>query len=612
MALRWNFQFKTKADRLCQVDIYDKTYSGAVTILDQRNANAPGYPDDDPVLIEEAHSNNLLDVVRTKTGYINLRELQPDALRDMYPSTNDQCEVVITYADTVVFKGYVQAQSFANDYLGNYHKVKLPIMSYMETLIDQPLPDLLASDNGTTVTLGEIFEVAFEEYEYLVMPNISATGSDEESIHPLNIPVFVNAVFPYNDDYNYGIQEDGITPSVYSPITYGEFIEGVCNLFGFIAHDMGGTLLFTRFDYDGDYIRCDMSDAAHPDDSSVVIGNSSTEMTISNLFTPASDKNQRDAADAVQSLRINYDKVEMPFKINFDMSKYVGFDNAMRDACMEYQGRDIESENMTTQIPLPSQKIRVGGDMDGTYLHCYYETPEEDEEVDDSMMTVICPTPKRTYPLRMKMKIETPHPGLVVRAWVMSGGQYYDPYGVMESDLWVDTPVYNDYQYTDHSGDDYEYEIMVETQAKDILVKLTVLRISNLNIYKIREISFVSDGFTNSIYQDIYNKYARSTNDHVLYRFDEGSTRQEEIDQRFFLNNDAYSFQSSRYRYLRKSQPELKLIMWATTVPDHIAMYIDRLRIFSETGVWRLISYVFSPRDDEYTLYAMSGDYQTN
>lgn len=611
MALRWTFQFKTKADRLCQVDIYDNTFSGTATILDQRNANAPGYPDDDPVLIQETHDDNLLNVIRTKTGYINLIERQTDALRDMYPSTNDQCDVIITYGGVVVFKGYVQAQSFANDYMGNYHKVKLPIMSYMESLVDKPLPDRLASDNGTTVTFGEIFGDAFRIYEYLVMPNIGASDDDYNDIHPLNIPIFVNAVFPYNDDYNYGIQEDGVTPSVYSPITYGEFIEAFCNMFGFIAHDMGGTLLFTRFDYDGDYIRCPMSDIEYPDEFSVVIGSSATEMNISNVFSIASDRNKRDAADSVQSLRINYDEAEMPFKINFDISKYVEFDYYRKDGAMEYKGRDLESNHFSTQVPLPSQKIRIGGDMDGTYLHCYYGIDKYTDKTEDkAMVTVICPTPARIYPMRMKMKIETTHPGLVVRAWVKSGGQYYDPYG--ESDIWVDDDTYYDYQFTEHSGNEYEYEILVETQAEDIQVKLAVLGVGFENIYKIKEISFVTDGYANASSTDIDRKYTRGSDDHILYRFDDGSTRTEEIDQRFYPHNRLGHHSRSRYRYLAKSQPELKLIMSATAMPDHIAMYINRLRIFSETGIWRLISYEFSPRDDEYTLYAMSGDYSNN
>lgn len=73
-AKRWTIPFKSLNGTDCRIDIYDEGWAGSVTEISTANNSSPGYPQSDPIYYEEESDENLLLVVRYKTGYINLVE----------------------------------------------------------------------------------------------------------------------------------------------------------------------------------------------------------------------------------------------------------------------------------------------------------------------------------------------------------------------------------------------------------------------------------------------------------------------------------------------------------------------------------------------------------
>ena len=71
---RWTIPFKSLNGVACRVDIYNEGWTGNVTELSINNADAPGVAGVDTFFYEEGNSDNLLDFIRIKTGYINLVE----------------------------------------------------------------------------------------------------------------------------------------------------------------------------------------------------------------------------------------------------------------------------------------------------------------------------------------------------------------------------------------------------------------------------------------------------------------------------------------------------------------------------------------------------------
>ena len=81
-AKRWTIPFKSLNGTNCRIDIYDEGWSGAVTELSTANANTPGVAAADPFYYEENNDESLLEVIRYRTGYINLVETIYGGLAD--------------------------------------------------------------------------------------------------------------------------------------------------------------------------------------------------------------------------------------------------------------------------------------------------------------------------------------------------------------------------------------------------------------------------------------------------------------------------------------------------------------------------------------------------
>ena len=94
---KWRISFKSLANRTCRVDIYDLTtpsYSGSTTEL----IGAA-----DPIVIDEEDDSDLITVVRSQSGYLNIVETADTtaAIEALKPPTNTSRRVEL-YVDSVL------------------------------------------------------------------------------------------------------------------------------------------------------------------------------------------------------------------------------------------------------------------------------------------------------------------------------------------------------------------------------------------------------------------------------------------------------------------------------------------------------------------------------
>lgn len=230
--------FRSFKNRECVVEIYDDNWSGGVTAL---------IPAATPITIDEDDDEDLLNVIRAKTGYISVIEENYGDLADLYPTTNKSHYVRVVYGGSQVFIGYMQPQAFDQPVSPGPTELSFPIMSGLAMLDDFRFN---AINPPTHVTLGELLYEAIQEmelpYSRVIFPRL-----DNSSYCLLSKQINSLVVSPFNSDYS---PVAGVDTDLFSPLTYRELLEGICNAFGLILYDEGNDLIFRRVDHGGTYV----------------------------------------------------------------------------------------------------------------------------------------------------------------------------------------------------------------------------------------------------------------------------------------------------------------------------------------------------------------------
>ncbi len=263
MAKRWTIPFVSRGGQECKIDIYDPDYSGSVIELSVNNANAPGVPAADPFYFEEDDDDDLLQVVRTKTGYINLIETVQNGLADIYPTTLRNRYVEVYYdgdnQSDMVFRGYIQMQTFENDWQAVPREISLPVISVLGMAQYGEFDQYLSF---TDVKLGYYMKKIID---FVQQPSGNGYGYSRVEF-PGNSFDFAATIRPTvvtidNPDFSQALT---LFPSKqpYKGISFYDFLEGICNAYGWICHDLPDRILFTKFDHNGNYCYYAISDLA--------------------------------------------------------------------------------------------------------------------------------------------------------------------------------------------------------------------------------------------------------------------------------------------------------------------------------------------------------------
>lgn len=599
MAKRFNIPFRSLGNVLCRIEIWDIDYSGSVVELSEANASAPGVPAADPVYIEEDSSEDLLQSLRAKTGYVNLIEMTTGGLSSLRPLTCSQLSVYVYYDDELVFFGYVQAQSFGDDLMQAPREMKIPICSPLALMSGKTF----RADAGIgDRMIGEYMdECLASRYRSVIFPRDVYT--EGVSINTaLQLKVSDKIVSPWNSEYDFGIRVFDETPSVNAPIRFDEFLIGVCNTFGLTCHEYGRTLIFTKYNYDGVYIRMNVGDLS-TGGYSTITGISSV-VDVSSVFTPGGVDNTGGVVLPISKVEVNYG----PFieSVNMDLSRstFVGklslpqFE--FNGVLLEKKTQELMSSVYSSEISPTGNHVRILGDPDmSQFVEIVYNIP-----AGSSMDQEILSYTFTSVPMNISGgRIQSTFTGNVLRMQVYSGGKYLNT----DHD-WQTTPAFIPLVF-DADGNCTTYDIA--SNGHSITVKL----FPNTGL-----VNGLIKGFTLETFADRSDRYRYSdkntkTYNCARYGMDENeSTEVRTLDLMFhqLSGNDGYVtggvIIEPEYNYMLTPQPRQRLEVKVASGVDMETLYLRKLTADGMSVYSRLVATEFHPWDDKYTLYIQGSD----
>ena len=249
-AIKYRLQFKSLNGTGCLVNVYvegatssaDATKTGVNVPFDVETGVTELIGTADPFMFEEDDSDSLLDFIRTKTGYINVVEQNVGDLDGLMPTSKTSHFIEAYYGSQKVFVGYLQPQTFENDWAAGPLERSFPFTSPLGLLNDFKFTP---PSSPSLVTLGslmaEIVNGLNVGYTHVISPKpYNSSNETITNYFPWDGKIFSLSMCPYNANFGPLSQ----SADLYSPKTYKEFVEGICKCFGWLVHDDGTKIVF--------------------------------------------------------------------------------------------------------------------------------------------------------------------------------------------------------------------------------------------------------------------------------------------------------------------------------------------------------------------------------
>ena len=632
MALRWRIPFTSRKGYYCHIDIYDPSYAGSTVIeLSTTNPDAPAVPAPDPFYFEEDDDQDLLKVVRIKTGYINLVETQFDGLTDIYATSLKSRYVEVFYDNTIVFRGYIQQQTFENDWRPAPREVSLPVISVLgltESLsFDAELP---LTDKSLGYYMKQLLRkveptdntAAITRYNRVLFSG-NAAGDITATIHPTVVTVD-------NPDFSKARLS---STQPYKGITLYDLLEGICNAYGWIAHDMPTCILFTKFDNSSIYYYYPV-DYSSTNDIETLSGRAVTQLPetdatlqLGNLMEPSADDSTITQIMPYRTVNAKYDgklvsKVDMTldhmrakrlFEITeteqdvprkYALATLVNADNNAKDISSSFFANNpgitinwLFSADGVVPVDMEGQKrIMVQNPANLTssgalFTMNFYKRPMKD--------------PNSSITERLKLDYQ-----------VLFGNRIYAiDYAPLVRNieltfrLQCGNVTINKSVSISTSGDNLQGSIYFDDQelpnTNAVTLSIYMTNPSDMT-YSIMAVDKLSLGYEEVVGRD----YLVDTTDHENIGIGEGS---DDVDVDMLINcrrigsnmlgSSTHAF-VTYYNYLRQPQTRLQLRMmqYSGDIINAPFAYINKIIYWQANWRWRLIALAFHPRDDEYTL----------
>ena len=635
---RWTIPFASVSDISCVIDIYDEmtnddTWS-SVTELSVNNSDAPGYPAADPFYFEEDDDENLLSPIRVKTGYITLIERTYGSLADMFPKTDMEHYVEVIYGGTLVFTGYIQAQSFDNDLAAPPREIKLPVVSPLGLLEGLKFTKPATPSVKTVGSwLKEVVNGLFADISYVIYPDFTALTGGVMIIEKLHSLVLC----PYNEQYSYNTE----TTELFNTSTYKKFIEALCSASGLIVHDVPHKLVFVKYDHMGDYKQYPVSSLATGANSTTAgsgSGNSSMSMASS-----MSDEGVESLVMPLSKITLEFDgdiNPDKPFNLNHTKTYSYRSVRTVGAAFLDPKGTEFESghlmrdSNINSSNLLSTNGVELGafGPIQGTMNRGIY-IAQSSSWSDMSLFTWrIFRTPHSRCRLVFKMMW-----GKSLDDFQSSGYQIWQtssvPYSYIDADITLYARIKNGSYYYNYGYSSYVWQstqgqaipIRISGQTGDALVGISAPPDWNSPL----EITISCDSDLSTEYQYMitdmkviygenwYDEFTvQAVGDSKEISQNNGAWNSDSINMLFtsFINNENVLFSSldtvngiqpTDYSYMFQSQGRLQVDLNRRPGENYWTRYTN---ILSNIKKWRLIAWSFYPKQDKarWTLHNSS------
>lgn len=287
----WTINFVSLNGTACRAEIN----GGGTQILGAAN----------PVTIEEDDSDDLLEVVRYKTGYLNVIEETNGQLDGLIPTTNTSHKVKIWYGTDLIFVGFMQAQTFENTWESAPRQMSFPIMSPLGLLADTKM---VTYNPPREVALSELMADVVDalngmgaEYDTVVWPKLASTYLG----NLLNNKISSLVYCPFNEQHDASLAS--LNDGLFDPLNCQNFIEGFCNAFGLIVHDTPTGIVFSKFDHINDYLKCTAANLRTLTGVTTDTVNGGTESALTDRATPCDDDGRDSIVMPCEEVKADYE-----------------------------------------------------------------------------------------------------------------------------------------------------------------------------------------------------------------------------------------------------------------------------------------------------------------
>lgn len=591
MAKKYTIPFKSLAGKTCRIDIFDSKYTGS-TVTTLKGAAQP-------VVLQEDDDESLLTVLRPTTGYISVVEETFGTLAGLYPESNTQLAVEIYYDSTLVFYGYIQAQAFENNYEAAPRVLQLPIMSPLALMDGWNFGN---DSSNSDHMIGAYLDECLSLYENIILPRDLLSSAETGTETPLQMMVNNRTICPWNTNYDYGLRTDGTDPSPYDPITYQDFLEGFCYLYGLIAHDCGKTMVFQKVDYTGQYVKMDVGDLQEDTMDTEGMPTGATTLAFETIFTPSGNNSREGLILPLEKLTYDYGDYRENVPMDLSRSKYV---IRVQIPLYEYNGavlnpqtNEFYSQFFTTRggTLYNTDHVRVVGDgtQEGVEMRLSIAAGQSnDVEIFHYNFSDV-PINISGAKFETTFGHESGQAAVTLRMQVMSGGKYYD-----ENHDWVSSPTFLPLTF-DEQGNCTTYD--VASLSRNVTIKIFPPAGSGAAV------GGIIYGITLETFADPMRKYEIPTDTKKTVKSDTPSYTDATIDMLMHTacgNSRRLNggwIQRVPYSYLFKSQLRHKRQVKKATATDMMLAYLKKVTSTAATGTWRIIAVQFDPWNDDYLI----------
>jgi len=312
---KWYIPFKTIDNVLCEIRIYQDGYSGTPIQVT---------PADSPFIYQEDDTDNLLEPIRVKTGYIRVIEEVYGSLSEMNPSTDISHFVTVTLGGDIIFIGFMKAQNFNNKYEPGPHILEFPVQSPLGITTTKKMTWRW---NERYTTIAHSLRLAIDSMDagikYIYFPDYITSST----VRTLSLYINSLSFYPFNED----IDINDRTSPLHVAETVSDFLEEICRCFGLVLHDLGVGLVFTKYDYEGIYSRYDVESISFNNldniDSAIIIDvYSGSSIWNMQSLQPRSDNNIETVIQPASEIQISYkDKLYPEYEIPYQRTYIIGY-----------------------------------------------------------------------------------------------------------------------------------------------------------------------------------------------------------------------------------------------------------------------------------------------
>ncbi len=227
-------QFESLHGVQCQVKIYDSDgWSGTPTALT---------PGDNPFSYEDDDDEDMTKLIRYKTGTLRVFVDTNQNILDLYPSTFHEHYVEFYYGETLDFIGFIQPQSFEEEWSASARVSELQVVSPLGLAksINFPISGPWYKKLGTLL-FGNILPLLQANVTEVVAPHPGTQFFTEGLID--SCVMLTEKQSPRSTQLKDHVESK----------TLDHLLEGICALLGCVLHEEPGRLIFARPDYNGQY-----------------------------------------------------------------------------------------------------------------------------------------------------------------------------------------------------------------------------------------------------------------------------------------------------------------------------------------------------------------------